>query len=475
VAILLRRADSRELHRNIGLWALTLMGVGGTVGVGIFVLTGTIAANYAGPAVAFSFLIAGMACVCVALCYAELASTLPIAGSAYTYTYASMGEVVAWTVGWNLVLEYIFAAAAVAIGWSGYFTALLQELAIAMPPALTSPPLELRTDSSWGLSGGWLNLPAALIVFAITALLTRDMRFSARFNAAIVVLKISVILAVVVFGARYVDIDNWRPFVPENAGAAGEFGWTGIMRGAGVAFFAYVGFDMLSAGAQEVRNPERNIPLGLFLTLAICTALYVSMALIITGLISYRELDVPHPLSVAIANAGAALAWLRPLVSGSLVLCLSAGIFLALYGQTRICYAMSVDGLIPRVFSRLSSRRRVPLRGTWIVGSVTALIAATVPLQVLGELLSIGTLMAFGIVCIAVLVLRHTDPDMPRAFRTPFAPFVPVIGATICLYLMVSLPWATWLRLFAWLAVGSLIYTLYGRRHSLVAADVSNP
>lgn len=473
VATLLRRADSRELHRHMGLWALTLMGVGGTVGVGIFVLTGTIAANYAGPAVALSFLIAGAACVCVGLCYAELAATLPIAGSAYTYTYASMGEALAWSVGWNLVLEYTFAAAAVAIGWSGYFTALLQELAIVVPHAFTTPPLEWRADGSWGWSGGWLNLPAALIVFAITALLTRDLRFSATFNAAIVLLKIGVILAVVIVSARYVDVDNWRPFVPESTGAAGEFGWSGVMRGAGVAFFAYVGFDMLSAGAQEVRDPERNIPRGLFLTLGICAALYVSMALVITGLISYRELDVPHPLSVAIANAGAALAWLRPLVSGSLVLCLSAGIFLAIYGQTRICYAMSVDGLIPRVFSRLSENRHVPLAGTWIVGSATALIAAMVPLQVLGELLSIGTLMAFGTVCIAVLVLRRTDPDMPRAFRVPFAPLVSLLGAAICLGLMASLPLNTWLRLLAWLAIGSLIYLFYGRGHSVVGADAS--
>jgi APA family basic amino acid/polyamine antiporter len=446
------------------------MGVGGTVGAGIFVLTGTIAANYSGPAVGLSFLIAGAACVCVSLCYAELASTLPIAGSAYTYSYASMGELVAWIVGWNLVLEYTFAAAAVAIGWSGYFAALLHEFAIVLPAAFTTAPLALRADGSWGSSGGWMNMPAALIVLAVAALLTRDVRSSAKFNAAVVALKVGVILVVVILGARYVDIDNWRPFVPGNSGTAGEFGWTGVVRGAGVAFFAYIGFDMVSASAQEVRNPTRNIPLGLFVTLGICAALYVSMALVITGLVSYRELDVAHPVSVALANTGSGLAWLGPLVSASLVLCLSAGIFLAVYGQTRICYAMSKDGLVPRVFSRLSACRRVPVPGTWIVGGTTALIAAVVPLQVLGELVSIGTLLAFGIVCIGVLLLRRTDPEMPRAFRVPCAPLVSLTGAAICLYLMASLPATTWLRLFAWLIAGALVYVFYGRRHSVVAA-----
>jgi APA family basic amino acid/polyamine antiporter len=470
VQILLDRAGGEELHRHMGLWALVLLGVGGTIGSGIFVLTGTAAAQYAGPAIAISYLIAGAACLFAGLCYAELSSMIPVAGSAYTYAYAAMGEFVAWIIGWNLVLEYLFASSTVAVGWSGYFLQLAGAAHIHFPAALTTAPLTATGNGEWGLSGGIANLPAALALLFITAVLTLGVRKSTLFNALIVLLKVGVILLVIFFGFQHVNPANWRPFVPPNTGVFGDFGWSGVVRGAGVVFFAYVGFDMVSSSAQEVKNPSRTVPLALLITLGVVTALYVAMCLVQTGLAPYKELNVAYPVLVAIAHAGDAMPWwLTPLVGVGVVVGLLAAMFLGIYGQSRIFYAMGKDGLIPPIFARLNPKTRTPVFALWVVGCGSALVAAVVPIQLLGELVSIGTLMAFAIVCIGVLVLRKTHPDTPRAFRTPFVWPVALLGVGTCVGLMALLPPPTWIRLAVWLAIGLVIYFGYGARRSVLA------
>jgi basic amino acid/polyamine antiporter, APA family len=458
VAELSAAGDSTEFRRHLGLGSLVLLGVGAVVGAGIFVITGTAAANYAGPAVALSFLIAGVGCLCAALCYAELSSMIPVAGSAYTYSYATLGEFVAWIVGWNLLLEYLLGAATIAVGWSGYLAAALAQVGLALPPALAGGPL----------AGGVLNLPACLVLLGLSFVLHRGIRASARFNAATVTVKIAVVLLVIGFGAFYVQAANWQPFLPANTGVAGEFGWSGVMRAAGVVFFAYIGFDMLSSSAQEAINPRRNVPLSLLITLAICTALYMGMSLVVTGLAPYTMLDVPHPVFVAVEHAGAGLAWLKPLISISVIFGLCSGMLVCLYGQARILYAMGRDGLLPRRFAAVNARYGTPGFGTWSVGISAAVLAALLPIQILGELLAIGTLLAFNVVCAGVLVLRRLQPDLSRAFRVPLVWPVGLAGIAICTYMMISLPGTTWLRFAGWLAAGLALYFLYGSRHSLL-------
>jgi APA family basic amino acid/polyamine antiporter len=477
VKLLLDRAGGEELHRHMGLFALVLLGVGGTIGSGIFVLTGTAAAQYAGPAIAISYLIAGAACLFAGLCYAELASMIPVAGSAYTYAYASMGEFVAWIIGWCLVLEYLFATSTVAVGWSGYFTQFLAHplpgiAGIELPKALTTPPIAATGNGEFGLSGGIINLPAALAILAISAILTLGVRRSTMFNVLVVLLKVGVILAVIVVGFQHVVPANWHPFVPPNRGVFGDFGWSGVIRGAGVMFFAYIGFDMVSSSAQEVKNPAKTVPLGLLLTLAIVAVLYVAMALVQTGLAHYTELNVAFPVLVAVQHGGPAMAWLQTPVLLGVVIGLFAAMFIGVYGQSRIFYAMGKDGLLPGVFSSLNPAR-APAFSIWLTGIGAALVAALVPVQLLGELSSIGTLLAFAIVCVGVLVLRRTHPEVPRAFRTPFVVPVALLGAVSCIGMMAGLPWPTWIRLAIWMVLGLAVYFAYGVRKSLLARGAS--
>lgn len=460
---LLARAEGDSLHREMGLGSLILFGVGGTIGAGIFVLTGTAAAQYAGPAVALSFILASLACLCAGLCYAELSSALPVAGSAYIYSRVAFGEVVGWLVAWGLILEYLFSVAVIAIGWSGYLATFLAEHGLTMPRMFLAPALG-RLEPGGSESQG-ANVVAAALVVLLSLVLASGLKRSKMFNIAIVTLKIGVILLVIVIGAQHVAPSNWVPFVPENRGGFGEFGWSGVLRATGLAFFAFIGFDMVSSGAQETKNPQRNIPIGLIATLAICTILYVGMCLVMTGLAPYPALNTPDPLLVALSHAGPELAWLKTVVGVSVIIGLFAAIMLGLFGQSRIFYAMAKDGLLPVKLAEIS-RNHVPGNSIALAGGVAAILAAMVPMQLIAELASMGTISAFMVVCGATLYLRKTEPDLRRPFRVPMIRFVAISGIGICCLLLASLPGVTWIFFLSWLIVGGLIYLIYGRRHA---------
>jgi basic amino acid/polyamine antiporter, APA family len=472
-------ADDQSLKRALGPINLVTLGIGAIIGAGIFVLTGQAAANYAGPAIVYSFILAGLACAFAGLCYAEFAAMIPIAGSAYTYGYATLGELFAWIIGWDLILEYLFAASTVAVGWSGYVVSFLRDLGINIPAEFTSAPYTHVTPpdaglnvwrlftEGWSSTGAVLNLPAMFIVGVITILLIIGISESASFNNVVVVIKITVVLLFIAFGMAYINRENWEPFIPPAAGE-GKFGWDGIVRGAGVIFFAYIGFDAVSTAAQETKNPQRDMPIGILGSLVICTILYIAVALVLTGIVNYTKLNVPDPIAVGINEVGPALAWLRPVVKIGAIAGLSSVILVMLLGQPRIFYTMSKDGLLPPIFSVVHPKFRTPWLASAVTGVFAMAFAGLLPIGLLGELVSIGTLLAFAIVCAGVLVLRYTDPERPRPFRTPLVPVVPVLGILACVYLMLGLPVDTWARLIIWMALGLAIYFLYGRRHSKV-------
>lgn len=457
--------DEHSMKRTLTARSLVLLGVGGVIGAGIFVITGPVAALHAGPAVAISFVIAGIACLFAGLCYSELTAMIPVAGSAYTYGYATMGEFIAWIIGWDLILEYLFSASTVAVGWSGYFVSLVENgFGVDWPESLTTAPFTV-SESGELVREGIINLPAVLLVLFLTTLLVIGTRESAIFNNIIVYIKVSVLLLVIWFGFQYVEMENLTPFIPENTGTFGQFGWSGIIRGAGVVFFAYIGFDAITTAAQEVKNPQRSMPIGILGALLICTVLYILVSVILTGIVSYTELNVADSVFYAI-NATGALDWLGYLVNIAAIAGLASVVLVPLLGQPRIFYSMSRDGLLPAAFGKIHPRFRTPYVATIITGIVCALIAGFFPIGLLSELVSIGTLLAFAIVSAGVLYLRYKEPNRKRPFRTPFVPFVPIISIAICGYLMISLPWDTWLRLIIWMVIGFIIYFFYGRKNS---------
>jgi APA family basic amino acid/polyamine antiporter len=435
------------------------------------VLTGSAAAQYAGPAIPISFVIAGMGCLFAGLCYAEFASMIPIAGSAYTYGYATLGEFFAWVIGWDLILEYLFAASTVAVGWAGYFSRIMKVVGLPIPESLSNAPYRVEGTHTLIRTGAIVNLPAVLLVLGLTTLLVIGIKESARFNNAIVAVKLAIVLLVIGFGFMFVKTGNWHPFIPpvevvDATTGTTRFGWPGIFAGAGVIFFAYIGFDAVSTAAQEAKNPKRDLPIGILASLAICTVLYILMALVMTGLAPFRTLNVADPVYVALDAAGPGLAWLKYLTTVGAIAGLASVVLVMLMGQPRIFYAMSRDGLLPPVFSKVHPRFKTPYVSTIITGIVAACVAGAFPIGLLGELVSIGTLFAFVIVCAGILVLRYAQPDLVRPFRTPFVPFVPVGGVLVCGWLMYNLPRDTWLRLIIWMAIGLAIYFLYGRQHS---------
>ncbi len=483
-----READAtseRSLKRHLGKWGLTALGIGAIIGAGIFVLTGQAAALHAGPAVPLAMIIVGIACTFAGLCYAEMAAAVPIAGSAYTYSYATMGELVAWIIGWDLVLEYAAGAATVGVGWSGHLVSLLSQLGITLPGHLTNAPTQWCTDgqvtaaaagcSHAGLNftGAFVNLPAVFIVVLMSAVLVIGIKESARVNNLIVLLKVAIILLIVLVGVSHVNPDNWKPFVPPNTGEWGTYGWSGVLRGAGLVFFAYIGFDAVSTAAQEAKNPQKDLPFGILMSLAICTLLYVVVSAVLTGMVPYQELNLPAPMAYAMERV-AAPGWVRLFVDVGAVLGLGSVILVMLLGQSRIFYSMSRDGLLGKWAGVVHPRFRTPYLSTIFTGIAVGLATGILPLQLLGQLVNIGTLLAFALVCAGVLVLRKKRPDLERPFRTPWVPFVPVMGILCCVGLMATLPADTWIRLMVWLAIGFLIYFGYSRRNSVLQQQIQS-
>jgi APA family basic amino acid/polyamine antiporter len=452
------------LKRALGPFHLVTLGIGAIIGAGIFVLTGHAAAEFAGPGVVISFAIAGLGCLFAGLCYSEYASMIPLAGSAYTYTYATLGRFLAWIIGWNLVLEYLATSATVAVGWSGYFGNFLTNLGVTVPHAVAGAPIS-AVGGHMALTGALFNLPAMLLVGLVTLFLMQGVRTSANFNNVMVAIKLAIVLAVIFVGFGHVAPANHTPFIPPNQGTFGQFGWTGVFRATGVIFFAYIGFDAVSVAAQEAKNPQRDVPIGILGSLVLCTALYMLMSYVLTGIAPYASLNVAHPVSAAL-EALPATRWLAPFVNIGSIVGLSSVVLVLLLGQTRIFYAMSRDGLIPPAFSDIHPRFATPWKGTIITGIACALMAGLLPLDILGELVSIGTLAAFVIICAGVLVLRVRAPHVHRPFRTPLVWITAPLGIAMCLFMMVFLPLDTWARLAAWTAIGLAIYYLYSVRHA---------
>ncbi|HWS94849.1 MAG TPA: amino acid permease [Candidatus Methylomirabilis sp.] len=492
-----------SLKRALGPVNLITLGIGAIIGAGIFVLTGSAAAQYAGPAIVLSFILAGLGCVFAGLCYSEFASLIPIAGSAYTYGYATLGEIFAWIIGWDLILEYAFGAATVASGWAGYFVSFLQDFGISIPPQFTATPythvghhwepnMLVQFQGRWELLTtmeplfkqqgidasklphvqGMFNIVAFLIICLITFILVVGIKESANFNSAVVIIKVTIVLIFIAIAGMFVmqhstvAAANWHPFIPPNEGTFGKYGWSGIARAAGVIFFAYIGFDAVSTAAQEAKNPQRDMPIGILGSLIICTILYILVSGLLTGMVPYKALNVADPVAVGIDATG--VRWGSFLVKLGAIAGLGSVMLVMLLGQSRVFYSMSRDGLLPEWAGAVHPKFRTPWISSITVGLFVAVFASVIPIGILGELVSIGTLLAFVIVCAGVWLLRIRRPELHRPFSTPWVPFVPIMGIVISFALMASLPFDTWIRLFVWLAIGMAIYFGYGRYHSRV-------
>ena len=461
-------SGDKTLKRVLGPWSLVALGVGVIIGAGLFSITGAVAAGYTGPAITLSFVIAAIGCCFAALCYAEFASMIPVAGSAYTYSYATMGELIAWIIGWDLVLEYCVAATTVSISWSRYLVVFLEGFGVQLPHALTACPWD----------GGIVNVPAFLIVALMSVFLIRGTEGSSIFNGIIVFLKVSVVLVFVVLGWKYIRMENYTPYIPANTGTLGEFGLSGILRGAAIVFFAFLGFDAVSTAAQETKNPKRDMPIGILMSLAVTTVLYMLFAHVMTGVVNYSAFDGQAgiaPVAIAIDHMGQAGAdglihpdypWLNRAIVLAILMGYCSVIMVTLLGQSRVFLSMSRDGLLPPLFSHIHETYRTPARSNLLFMVLVGLLAAFVPASVAGEMCSIGTLFAFSLVCAGVLIVRRTMPDAPRSFKTPWVPFVPIGGIITCMVMMVFLPADTWIRLVLWMLIGLDIYVHYGIKHS---------
>lgn len=460
----------KGLKRVLGTWGLIALGVGVIIGAGLFSVTGIVAGEHTGPAIILSFALAAICCALAGLCYAEFASMIPVAGSAYTYSYFTMGELVAWIIGWDLVLEYALAAMTVSISWSRYFCIILSDIGINLPQAWSACPAD----------GGIFNVPATALIVLLSLILMRGTKGSSKFNDFLVILKIAVVLIFIFIGFKYVSADNLTPFIPQNTGVFGEYGWSGVLRGAAIVFFAFLGFDAISTAAQETKNPRRNMPIGILGSLLICTILYMVFALVMTGVVDYHAYKGANsiaPAATAIAHMGTTLAdgsiepaypWLNRGIILAILMGYASVVLVTLMGQSRVFYSMSKDGLLPPLFSHLHKRYHTPARSNALFMTVIGLLAGVVPASIAGEMTSIGTLFAFALVCLGVIVVRRTQPNAPRSFKTPFVPWVPAAGVLCCVSMMLFLPADTWIRLVMWMLIGLDIYSSYGITHSTI-------
>jgi APA family basic amino acid/polyamine antiporter len=489
--LLAEAADTggHTLKRTLGPLSLVALGIGAVIGAGLFSITGMAAANYAGPGIMISFVIAAVGCAFAGLCYAEFASMIPVAGSAYTYSYATMGEFIAWIIGWDLVLEYAVGAATVASSWAGYFGELFKSFGMALPPEMMMTPFDSVQLASGEMVHGFLNLPAVFIVVVMSLVLIRGTSESAWVNGIIVILKVSIVIIFVLVGFKYIRPENLKPLIPKNTGTFGSFGWSGIIRAAAVVFFAYIGFDAVSTAAQETKNPKKAMPIGILGSLAICTVLYIFFAYVMTGVANYKMFNVGGssdlaPVAIAIKQMGPvginglvtpAYPWLNTMIIIAILLGYSSVILVMLLGQSRVFYSMSTDGLLPKVFSQIHSKHRTPYKSNLLFMLFVSAFAAFVPGRIVGEMTSIGTLFAFILVCLGVLVMRRNMKDAPRAFRVPFVPLIPILGVLVCLGMMVFLPFDTWIRLIVWMLVGLDIYAAYGIKRSSLSDGKYDP
>jgi APA family basic amino acid/polyamine antiporter len=467
LAVLLEELHGESrLHRVLGPVALTSLGVGAIIGTGIFVLTGVAAHDKAGPALMLSFVMAGLACVFAALCYAEFAAMVPVAGSAYTYAYATLGELAAWTIGWDLVLEYAVSSAAVAHGWSAYFQNFIGIFGLKVPEIFSGTPIDYIPGQGTVATGRIIDLPAVLIALLVTVILVKGIRESASFNSVMVVIKVAIVLFVIVVGWQYVDVKNWTPFAP--FGYGGLFGGenpTGMLAGASIVFFAYIGFDAVSTHSEEAKNPQRDVPIAILVSLVVCTILYIAVAAVLTGMVPYNMIDINAPVSNAFLQRGITYAGF--IVSLGAIAGITSVLLVTMLSQPRVLLAMARDGLLPKsFFGAIHDKFRTPYKSTILTGAFVAIVSGTIPLHFLAELTNIGTLFAFVVVCAAVIIMRRTHPNAERPFRAPFYPVVPILGIVFCITLMLALGWHNWVRLFVWLALGFVIYFSYGKKHS---------
>ena len=463
---IISEADGGTLKRSLGPGQLVALGIGAIIGAGLFSLTGIAAAQNAGPAVVLSFVLAAIGCAFAGICYSEFSTMIPIAGSAYTYAYATMGEFIAWIIGWDLVLEYAIGASTVSVSWSAYVVSFLKDFGISFPVELAASPFEPVTlPGTTTVIHGVVNLPALFIVAIVSWILIIGIQESARVNVLIVVLKVSVAVLFILLGWSFIQQRNYEPFVPPNSGTFGEFGWSGVVRAAGVVFFAFIGFDAVSTAAQEARKPQKDMPVGIIGSLAICTVLYVLFSHVLTGIVSYKDLNVAAPVAVAIDRTS--YSWMRPAIKFAIIMGYTSVILVMLLGQSRVFFSMSRDRLLPKVFSEVHPRYRTPWRSNLLFMLFTGVFAAFAPISALGQMTSIGTLFAFVLVCMGIIVMRRTHPDHPRPFKTPLVPLIPLLGIAFNLLLMYGLGWTNWTRLFAWMALGMVIYFTYSRKRSI--------
>jgi len=448
LSLMLAQSEKKELARAMSLLDLIFLGVGCVIGTGIFVVTGVVAAESSGPAIMLSFVIAGIACALAAFCYAEFSSAVPVSGSVYTFTYATLGELLAFLIGWDLMLEYVIAVSAVATGWSAYFQSLLAGFNLPIPDIISSAP-------SMG-KGGLIDLPAVLIILAITALVSKGVKESIKFNTVMVFVKLAIILLFIAVGIWYVKPDNWTPFMP--------FGFSGVMTGAATVFFAYIGFDIIATASEEVENPKRALPIGIIVSLLICTILYITVSGVLTGMIPYTMLNVGAPVALALESVGQNS--IAGIISIGAVFGITTVILAMIYAQVRLSFAMSRDGLLPKMFSQVNAKTKTPIGNTWLTGFVAAGIAGFIDLTTLAHLVNMGTLAAFTLISVAIIVLRKKFPELKASFRVPFVPVLPIISALLCLYLASSLPYMTWISFVIWICIGTIIYFMYSRKHS---------